>query len=131
MFRVNYNEVNEELDTVEKVMSLIKKINDDKLVDKQLVVIETEDKGVIELGLGMGDDSVVYYIPESEEEDVLVSCNKLVERAKTEAVNISHVFGDEVECTIGNIVSLDHGLKILEAFLNGEEFIDIVDWYAY
>lgn len=131
MFRVNYNKVSEDLDTVDKVMSLIRKINIDKLVNNQLVVIETEDKGVIELGLGMEEKSVVFYIPESEEEDVLVSCNKLVERAKTEAVNVSHVFGDEVECTIGNIVSLDNGLKILEAFLNGEEFIDIVDWYAY
>lgn len=131
MFRVNYNSESQEIQTVDEVMALINTIQADRLVDKHLVVIETEANGVMEIGLGMGDDSVVYYLPDSEDEDGKVTCNALVARAKTDEVKVSHALGEEVECTSCNLISIEDGFNILEAFLKGEEFIDFVDWYKF
>lgn len=131
MIKVFYNKTEEELSTIEEVIILIKKINEEKLVDKQLVVVETEGSGVMELGLGMGDESVIFYIPNSEEEDVIVSCNELVDRAKTENLPMTHVFDELVECTTCNVVSFENAIFTLEAFLQGKEFINFVDWYSY
>jgi hypothetical protein len=111
---------------------LIRKINEEKLVDKQPVVIETQEFGVLEIGLGMGEESMMFFIPESEEEDIRVSCNELVDRAKTEQIKISHALEEEeVECTSCNIVSFSNVMYTLEAFLEGKEFINFVDWYTY
>lgn len=130
MFRVIYNKEEVELSSVDKVIELITRINSEKLVDKQLVVVESE-YGTMEIGLGMGSDSVLFFIPVSEDEDIKVSCNELVDRAKTDIVEINHVLDEEVECTSCNIVPLESAIMTLEAFLQAKEFTNFVDWYSY
>lgn len=130
MIKVIYNNIENELGTNEEVLELVKRINQEKLVEQQLVVIERQDLSVLEIALGMGQESVMFYIPASEE-DIIVSCNELVDRAKTEAVKVTHALEEEVECTSCNIVPFDSAINTLEAFLQGKEFINFVDWYVY
>ena len=131
MIKLSYNLQTMELETKEKVLNEIQSIIDGNKVKQQLVVVELDNGDSLEIGLGMGDESLLFYIPADENEDILISCNDTISNAKSEDLVISHADGSEIECSKSDLVELKDALKVLVAFLDKKEILDIVDWYAY
>lgn len=131
MYKIYYGKETESFDSVEEVMNRMKVINEEKVYVSQFVSIEYENHGSLEFALGMGDESVLLYVPNEESEDVLISCNDLITRAKSEDVEIADISGEVEIFTTANLVYFYEVLVVLEAFLKGEDFIHFIDWYAY
>lgn len=131
MYKIYDGQTMENFESVEGVISRLKAINENETSVGKFVSIEYENHGSLEVALGMSEESVVFYVPEDENEDVLISCNDLITRAKSEEIEIADVSGEVDQYTTANLVHFYEALEVLEAFLKGEEFIHFIDWYVY
>lgn len=131
MYKIFYKDQNVDLDVKDQVIDFIKKLSDEDKVKNQMVVIDSEELGSMEIALGMGEESIVFFIPVSEEEDIKVTCNQYVDRAKSEDVIVGHPLDEDIVCAESNLISLQDAFDILEMFLNKEDIFTKVDWYSY
>ncbi len=115
----------------EELMHAFDAITGTAQYNHQLIIIEKDEASSLEVGIGMGDQSMILYVPENEEEDMKITCNEFVDRAKTEEL-VMHELGDETSTfTTANIILLEDAKEIIKAYLDGEEFLRIADWYTY
>lgn len=131
MIKLSYNQKTMELETKEKVLDEIQSIIAGNKVKRQLVVVELDNGDILEIGLGMEEESLMFFIPSDDNEDVLISCNETIANAKSEDIVVTHADGSEIECSKSDLVELKDALKVLDLFLDKKEIFDIVDWYAY
>jgi len=131
MYTIYYLEDEREAFSVDEALDVLSKLESDQVVDHHLVVVETDEDGIMEIALGMGGDSLLIYIPSNDDDDMKISCNSNIDRAKSEELILSHPSGDEVECSASNIVSFNEAMEVVTLFLNGEDFMDKLDWYSY
>jgi hypothetical protein len=130
MYELFYNQVTEVLQTSEEVLLRINEIQN-KETEAKLVAISTEANGSMEIAVGMGDKSIVFYTPEAEDENACISCNEFVDRAKIEDFQILDANNEKCDFSVANFVNFANALLVMKAFLNKEEFWDFVDWYEY
>lgn len=118
-------------DKTEDVMRYIDTLIAEASYDHQLIVVEKDEDSYIEVGIGMEDQSVVIYVPEDPTEEMKITCNEFVDRAKTEDLVMQGLDDEASTLTIANIILLEEAKAIIEAYLDGENFLNIADWYTY
>jgi hypothetical protein len=131
MYSIIYNETKEQVDSKDEVLAVIHKLLGQAAEPIQFAIVGFENHGSMEVAYGMGEGTILFYVPESDEEDIKISCNELVDRAKSETIVIHHPIEGEIDCYASNLVTIDKGMKALEAYLGGKPFANIVDWYCY
>lgn len=115
----------------EELLEAFDRIASDAQDEHQLIIIEKDEKSSLEVGVGMGDQSMVLYVPEDEAEDMKITCNEFVDRAKTEDLVLKNINNESSTFTIANIILLEEAREIIEAYLSDEAFTTIADWYTY
>lgn len=115
----------------EELLEAFDRIASDAQDEHQLIIIEKDEKSSLEVGVGMGDQSMVLYVPDDEAEDMKITCNEFVDRAKTEDLVLKNINNESSTFTIANIILLEEAREIIEAYLSDEAFTTIADWYTY
>lgn len=128
---LRYLNNNESFETETDLMGKIKYIQESGNYNNQFVVVEKQGYGFMEIVLGMGKDSLLFYTPELEEDDCKISCNSMIARAKDEDIYITSLEGEKLAFSKSNMVTLKDAYKVIVAYLKGDDFMEIIDWYTY
>lgn len=131
MFILSTNESETEYQEVEKVLTAVKELNEQCKQQQLFILIEFENHGSMEIALGMGQESILYYTPEDETLDEKITCNEKITRSKNEDIRLTDVFGEPCFFNVANTISMEDALIALETYLRGEDFLALVDWYTY
>ena len=131
MYLLQIKNDTEEYEASEVLLARIKALNEDSTMIGQFVVIEKREGGYMELAFLEDGKSLLLYVPESEDEAVMITCNEQVTKANSDEIRIKDIDGEAYIFGFDNVVSRDDAFDVLEAYLEGREFLSIVDWYAY
>lgn len=131
MIRLIYRDNEMEMDNPVDAMSKITELSADSSFVKEMMVIESVGSGYLEFALGLAGESVIIYTPEDENVECKISCNKDIQKATVDELKVKALDGEVLELTHADTVPLDAGLRVVEAYLTGNDFVDIIDWYVF
>ena len=97
--------------------------------EANFLVVKKLDAGYIEIARGLGDLSIIYYTPEDEREPMIVTCNKTVDRAKSNPLRVRDLSQEYCEVTSSNTIPKEKAIEITKRYLQGQEFKELCDWY--
>lgn len=131
MYQLNTGNAIESYNLSNELINKINLLATSNTLDHQFILIEFENHGAIEMALGLGSQSLLFYTPTSPHEDAMITCNDNIRKAKSDEIEIKDVDGVPSLFTTDNLVPLNNAIKTLNAFLEGTDFLSLLDWYAY
>ncbi len=131
MYTLKYQDKDEKYENHIELMKKLTELGMSGDFNHQLVVVEKEKEGYMEIALGMEDKSILIYTPENEDCDCILSCNSSIQKATVDELIIKDLGNEEVHLTSSDTVSLENAFKVVLAYLQGQDFKTIIDWYAY
>lgn len=130
MFTIIYKETQEPIETKEAIIQWLNHKNQEK-PDKQFVMIEKENGDSMDFAIGLDQETIIFYVPQAEEEAIKITCNESVNRSKGTVIILDHPVEETVELSNSNTISFEEGIEILSLFLDNQAFIQLADWYSY
>lgn len=131
MYKITYNNQTIESNDIEEVVLKIQELNNGNTLEKQMVMVEKDDLQTLEIALAMGGKSILIYTPATDDEDIKISCNETVDRAKSDDIIIRAFDGETEKFSASNTVDFELATKVLKGFLSDEDFLMLGDWYCY
>ncbi len=131
MYILRYQNQDETYESDSELIKKVEELSQSDLFDHQLVVVERVNDGYMEIGLGMKEKSLLIYTPENDDEDCILSCNPTIQKASVDELILKDLANEDLVLASSDTINLDKALETLAAYLKGEEFKTIIDWYVY
>ncbi len=135
MYKILCNHIEYQVENVQDVISFVNKktIAMEKNNDSQMVIIKSDKtKDYIEIGLGLSEKSLLFFVPSSESEDCRISCcdNQALIDSKND-ITLTTFEGDTFYCSRFNLIDYYQALEVLKYYLNSKKLSKQIKWYAY
>ncbi len=135
MYKIFCNHKEYEIKYAQDVISFIndKKIQMEKNSSPQIVIIKSDKtKAYLEIGIGIKDESILFFVPASDYDDMKISCcnNKELINSKND-IEFTTFKGSKFYCSKYNLIEYNKALEELKYYLNYNKISKHITWYAY